>query len=203
MFAGPNENDFDAESGDDIMVQGESVMRSEGMLGFDWVSFEEHFTTGADADMRVKIFTNVEADILRNRFDRVEAMSGSGLDDVLIGDDRVSPAGPFNPGVPPNEQSLEGDGLDRAGAERIDGLHAVLGFESVEAMQAVFGNATDIVFDRGNILLGGGGSDTIQGNGGDDIIDGDSWLNVRIAITDGNGNIIGSAEKMQLSLIHI
>ncbi|MFX5854738.1 hypothetical protein ABTE41_19475, partial [Acinetobacter baumannii] len=36
MFAGENENDFDAESGDDIMVQGESVMRNEGMFGFDW-----------------------------------------------------------------------------------------------------------------------------------------------------------------------
>ncbi len=31
MFAGQNENDFDAESGDDIMVQGESVIRNEGM----------------------------------------------------------------------------------------------------------------------------------------------------------------------------
>src|SRR3546814_10016595 len=30
LLAGPNENDFDAESGDDIMVQGESVMRNEG-----------------------------------------------------------------------------------------------------------------------------------------------------------------------------
>ncbi len=40
MFAGPNENDFDAESGDDIMVQGESVIRNEGMLGFDWSSYQ-------------------------------------------------------------------------------------------------------------------------------------------------------------------
>ncbi|WP_132257159.1 beta strand repeat-containing protein, partial [Methylobacterium segetis] len=33
-----------------------------------------------------------------------------------------------------------------------------------------------------NILLGGGGSDTIRGRAGNDIIDGDSWLNVRIAL---------------------
>jgi len=197
MFAGTNEHDFDAESGDDIMVQGESVMRSEGMLGFDWASFEEHTSFGADSDLRIKIFTNVEADILRNRFDRVEAMSGSQLDDVLLGDDRVSPAGPFNPGVPPNEQSLEGDGLDRQGVERIAGLHEVLGFATIEAMRGVFPTAGSIVFERGNILLGGGGGDRIQGNGGDDIIDGDRWLNVRIAIVDAGGNVIGSAEKMQ------
>lgn len=34
----------------------------------------------------------------------------------------------------------------------------------------------------GDILLGGGGSDTIEGRAGDDIIDGDRWLNVRIQV---------------------
>ena len=33
-----------------------------------------------------------------------------------------------------------------------------------------------------DIILGGGGSDTIKGFAGDDIIDGDKWLNVRIQI---------------------
>ena len=47
-----------AEGGDDIMVAGPGIERNEGMLGFDWVSFEEHTSFGADADMRVKIFTN-------------------------------------------------------------------------------------------------------------------------------------------------
>jgi Ca2+-binding RTX toxin-like protein len=39
-----------------------------------------------------------------------------------------------------------------------------------------------IAFDDGNILLGGGGSDAIEGRGGNDVIDGDSWMNVRIRI---------------------
>ena len=39
----------------------------------------------------------------------------------------------------------------------------------------------------GNILLGGGGSDTIEGRGADDIIDGDKYLNVRLTVrTDVN-----------------
>ncbi len=37
-------------------------------------------------------------------------------------------------------------------------------------------------FVGGNILLGGDGSDLIEGRGGDDIIDGDKWLRVRIAV---------------------
>ena len=37
-------------------------------------------------------------------------------------------------------------------------------------------------FGTGNIILGGDGSDIIEGRGGDDIIDGDRWLNVRISV---------------------
>lgn len=42
----------------------------------------------------------------------------------------------------------------------------------------IFSTAT-----AGDILLGGGGSDTIKGLAGNDIIDGDRWLNVRILVT--------------------
>ena len=37
-------------------------------------------------------------------------------------------------------------------------------------------------FGAGNIILGGDGSDIIEGRGGDDLIDGDAWLNVRISV---------------------
>ena len=37
-------------------------------------------------------------------------------------------------------------------------------------------------FGSGNIILGGEGSDIIEGRGGDDLIDGDKWLNVRISV---------------------
>jgi chemotaxis protein histidine kinase CheA len=106
LFSGTNENDFDAESGDDIMVQGESVMRSEGMLGFDWATFQD-MPLDAYADMRIPIFTTVEADILRNRFDHVEALSGWKHDDTLIGDERTlgDPDSTLNPGLPPPENT--------------------------------------------------------------------------------------------------
>ena len=39
-------------------------------------------------------------------------------------------------------------------------------------------------FGSGNIILGGAGSDILEGRGGDDIIDGDAWLNVQIGVYD-------------------
>lgn len=82
MFAGQNEQDFDAESGDDIMVQGASVMRNEGMWGFDW-AIHKGSTVAADADLLRPIFTTDEQDILRNRYDAVEALSGWDKNDVI------------------------------------------------------------------------------------------------------------------------
>ena len=51
------------------------------------------------------------------------------------------------------------------------------------------------VWAEGDILLGGGGSDLIEGRGDDDIIDGDRSLRVRISVRtnpDGTGPEIGS-----------
>ncbi|WP_036504552.1 hypothetical protein, partial [Nitrosococcus oceani] len=55
----------------------------------------------------------------------------------------------------------------------------------ISGLSALLDGATS--FSSGNILIGGGGSDSIEGRGGDDIIDGDAWLNVRISVrTDPN-----------------
>ncbi len=189
MFAGSDEHDFDAESGDDIMVQGESVMRNEGMFGFDWAIYKGS-GLAADADLRVPVFTTEQADILRNRFDKTEALSGWMHDDVLSGDDRTF--GTIAPGdtVATTEAIFFNDGLDQAGIDRVAGLAQI-----VAVGQTGF-------FESGNILLGGAGSDLMRGNGGDDILDGDRWLNVRIRITEPGAdntpaNEIGTIESLQ------
>ncbi|GEP12549.1 peroxidase family protein [Methylobacterium gnaphalii] len=189
MFAGGDEHDFDGESGDDIMVQGESVMRNEGMFGFDWAIFKG-MALNAYADMNIPIFTTEQADILRNRFDKVEALSGWKNNDTLIGDSRTAadaadvgePAGA--PITANNEGVFFNDGLSQAGIDRITGLRELLG-ALAPAKQAGASAAqleATIAFDSGNILLGGAGSDSLKGNGGDDVLDGDAWLNVRISI---------------------
>ncbi|GAM98317.1 hypothetical protein U91I_01950 [alpha proteobacterium U9-1i] len=175
MFSGPNEQDFDAESGDDIMVQGESVIRNEGMFGFDWVTHKGS-TLSADIDLQRPIFTTDQQDILRNRYDQVEAASGWNLNDIIRGDNRTG--SDLDPGDTPgqNETTLFMHELTQAGIDRIAGLR-VLG------NWAVSGNPDEIVYTGGNILIGGGGSDLIEGRGGDDVIDGDAWLNVRLLVT--------------------
>jgi Ca2+-binding RTX toxin-like protein len=179
MFAGSEEHDFDAESGDDIMVQGPSVMRSEGMLGFDW-SIHKSNTEAADSDLTKPIFTTDAEDILRDRFDAVEALSGWERNDVLRGDDRSSTPADGAGALAGAEGTMVGHELTQAGVDRIDGLRALLG--GVVA-QGTSGFEGGVAFDDGNILLGGAGSDLIEGRGGNDFIDGDAWLNVRIRIT--------------------
>lgn len=195
MFAGQNENDFDAESGDDIMVQGESVMRSEGMWGYDW-AIHKGFSRGADADLTVPIFTTDQAETLRNRFDQVEALSGSNFGDVLRGDSRSSQNAPEVPGAV--ESQMLNNELTQAGVNRIDGLRQLMG-DFVAAAPTTGDLEKVIAFDRGNILLGGGGADTIEGRGGDDVIDGDAWLDVQIS--DGAGGLYNSLQEIQSKLL--
>ncbi|WP_343894452.1 peroxidase family protein, partial [Craurococcus roseus] len=204
MFAGADEQDFDAESGDDIMVQGESVMRNEGMFGFDWAIHKGN-REAADSDLLTRIFTTDEADILRDRFDQVEALSGWEKNDVLRGDNRTN-VGPGDGEVDPDtglvEGRLDNNELSHAGVDRIAGLRALLG-DMIAAAPTAPGADLEraVAFDAGNILLGGGGSDTIEGRGGNDLIDGDAWLNVRIRVRDASGNEIGSAEGMTGAVI--
>lgn len=200
MFAGNEEHDFDAESGDDIMVQGESVMRNEGMFGFDWAIFKD-VEMNAYADMRIPIFTTEQEDILRNRFDKTEALSGWNYNDTLLGDDRVF--GDLAPGdtVATTEGIFFKDGLTQAGVDRIEGLRELLG-NLIAAAPADVDPETITAFDRGNILLGGAGSDSLRGNGGDDFLDGDAWLNVRIRITpvgaeNSDGNQIATVDSLK------
>ncbi len=202
MFAGENEHDFDAESGDDIMVQGESVMRNEGMWGYDWAIYKGN-TENADADLTKPIFTTDQQDILRNRFDAVEGLSGYKQNDVLLGDNRATafPTTP-DPEAEPGanlagaENTMIKHHLSQAGIDRIAGLRELLG--DLVQNTATVGEAAreaQIAFDDGNILLGGGGSDLIEGRGGDDVIDGDSWLNVRIRI-DAGSNLFYTADSL-------
>lgn len=198
LIAGENENDFDAESGDDIMVQGESVMRNEGMLGFDWAIHKGN-RVAAESDMRIPIFTNVADDILRDRFDQTEGLSGWIHNDILRGDDRGSTE------EIERELDMTGHELTQAGVDRIDGLRELLGDLAAEIPEDFTGDLESLVsFTGGNILLGGDGHDVIEGRGGDDFIHGDAWLNVRIRLTGvGEDNLAANEIATVDTLEHI
>jgi Ca2+-binding RTX toxin-like protein len=201
VFVGQvGENDYDAEGGDDLMSQNAAVDRNAGAGGFDW-AFHQYDTVGANDDMAINNFlpgNPLPIVVNRDRWQETEADSGSPFDDVIKGDDAV-------PSTVGGAGFTGCDALDQAGVDRIGGLAALL--------PPLAGNAqTDVVsggptcplsgpfWGAGNILLGGAGSDSIEGRGGDDIIDGDKALIARISVrTNPNdpATEIGSTDLME------
>ena len=176
-----NDTDYDGENGDDIMFESAGIQRNNGMDGFDW-AIHKGDANAADSDLGIRIFDARQALILRDRFDSVEGLSGWKHDDVLTGANKLLIGENFS------------DALTQAGVDRIAGLRAVLG------NPANTGNPNGVVFESdvntgGEIILGGGGNDTITGNLGDDFLDGDAWLNVRLSVrtwVDGSdSNLLG------------
>ncbi|WP_336270584.1 peroxidase family protein [Vreelandella arctica] len=202
LNGGNGDTDYDADSGDDIMVAGEGIQKFIGMWGHDWVIHKGQ-SVAADADMNVEVFTTLPLEVLRDRFSQVEAMSGWVHDDILRGDDRSDEEEEVTPLIadPTPEGNFVHNELDQAGIDRIDGLDRLITPDMMRnAEYWADGSGTEkLVFTGGNILLGGGGSDRIEGRGGDDVIDGDAWLNVRIAIManrDGTGGEIATVDSM-------
>ncbi|MGQ0674409.1 MAG: peroxidase family protein [Hyphomicrobium sp.] len=174
-------DEFIGEGGDDISVGGPGPDRHEGLSGFDWATFKDD-EFGVTVDMNVAAFDETpippsNAAVL-DRFGQVEGLSGSRHADILIGDDADA--------VEIANAGAQGSVLTNIAL--IDGLQELLG-------------AGVTSFGSGNIILGGDGSDFIEGRGGDDIIDGDSWLNVRIRISDAGGNEVDTVDSLT-GLLH-
>ena len=207
LFGQADETDYDAESGDDIMGSGASVYRYEGMFGFDWAMAKGDFTTtGVNFDFQIPIFTTIPNDVLKDRFDQVEAGSGWAYDDYLQGDDRGHKGGGSSaPDSVPTELFAE-HLLTQEGINRITGLNEWFGstggvMDTTDARYTLFGGLSPVpgstaasTYRDGNILIGGDGDDILRGRGGFDLLDGDAYLNVRIKIVV--GGITYSAESM-------
>ena len=165
LISGGGFDELIGEGGNDIFTGSDGEDHFDGGSGFDWASYKfDQF--GVTVDMIVNDFIEPpvapsNAGIL-DRFAFTEGLSGSAYADVLRGDDadatEIAVAG------------FTGSVLTQAGIDLISGLQALL-------------PAGITSFGAGNIILGGDGSDIIEGRMGDDIIDGDASLNVRIAVS--------------------
>ncbi|MGG7645384.1 peroxidase family protein [Rhodovulum sp. YNF3179] len=174
LIGGPNDNDLHGESGDDILFQGQGTHVNLAELGYDWIA-HKGMATHAEVDL-TKRLTTEQTEFFRDRYIDAEAVSGTGHDDLIWGDNRIGNAPPVDGAILDNEVTLFGNELTQEGVDRIEGLR--------ELLADMMGVGPDDLFTGGNILLGGGGSDTIQGRGGDDVIDGDKWLDARISVRD-------------------
>src|SRR5690606_30333020 len=170
---------MNGEGGDDIMV-GSSGPADKylGASGFDWATFKDH-EAGVDIDMGLRAFDAAPPPLqsaAAARFSGIEGLSGSAFGDLLRGDHENALTLPHI--------GAQGSVLTNVGL--IDGLQEFLG-------------AGVTSFGAGNIILGGSGSDVIEGRGGNDLIDGDKWLNVRISVrenADGTGAEIDTYDSM-------
>ena len=208
LFGQGDETDYDAESGDDIMASGTSVFRYEGMHGFDWGIGKGDLHSGVNFDLFIPVFTTVPEDILRDRFDSVEGLSGWKYSDVLDGDDRGHKGGGSSAPDSTPVVLFTNDVLTQEGIDRINGMEAWMGDAigvgaNAGVRQTLFnfasvGGAQQTSYRDGNILMGGDGNDFLRGRGGYDVLDGDAWLNVRIKIVIASGPNAGtySAELM-------
>jgi Ca2+-binding RTX toxin-like protein len=191
-----NDTDYDGESGDDIMVQGTGIQRSNGMFGFDW-AIHKGDPVAANSDLGIPFFPAQAVFTLRDRFDSVEGLSGWNLNDTLTGASVLKGAAGgagAGPGNPPDESALKSQNVSL-----IDGLAQLLGFDTpaeLALLAAMPINTTVLDTTTGaEIILGGGGSDMIKGNLGNDILDGDAWLNVRIRVTHNVGDTNTAANE--------
>ncbi|SFE15424.1 peroxidase family protein [Nitrosomonas sp. Nm166] len=188
-------DEFLGEGGDDLMNGKAGFDKNDGSSGFDWV-FNKGSIVAANVDLAKPIPQDdrVPPDLL-DRYDFVEAASGWNLDDVVRGDSRTNLELEF---VDP--LTGQNNALDNVNNPASGGHSAADRIALIDGLSTLLGGAT--TFSAGNILLGGAGSDLIEGRGGDDIIDGDAWLNVRISVRDANDSSIeiASFENMTGSL---
>ena len=206
IFIGqPGENDYDGEGGDDLMAQNPGIDRNAGAAGFDW-AFHQYDTVPADDDMNINnnlIGLPIQVVVNRDRWQEVEADSGGPFDDIIRGGIRV-------PSTVGGAGFAGCDAIDAAGVARIAGLNALIKtfptpVESIVAKSAAHycplngGSGTGFAWGEGDVLIGGPGSDLIEGRAANDIIDGDRYLHVRISVRNAAspGTELGTTDLME------
>ncbi len=158
-------------SGDDIMLGLGGFDKFNGLLGFDWASFEQE-EHGVSIDMERRVFVANQiapgGDAIRDFFVETEGASGTRFNDFMEGtEDQGLAAGVFN--------ELQNVGL----IFNLDTFFVGGQAANWDTTGAVIPGGTG--YNTGNIMLGGDGSDSITGRGGNDIIDGDAYLHVSLS----------------------
>jgi len=162
VLIGNSGNDLlDGFDGADIYVPGDGTDLNTGGLGFDWVTyFNDGQVGGVNEDLAN--FAPAPGLVLANlsdQFQEIEGLSGGDGDDILAGTSITALGGTV------------ANGLSAIDCSLVTGLTALLP-----------STITNCVWDAGDIIIGGAGSDEITGRNGNDLIDGDAVLQTWISI---------------------
>ena len=203
LDGGPGQDNHFGEGGDDIMLPSEGTNKFFGDFGFDWITMrgwpvgaEPTGAIGFSVDLDLLAVAGVPLNFndLRNKYRMVDGASGWKFDDILLGDNHVN-----DPAAPPELFNLPGTELLAGTAptqEPAVGVPGQFNFRGGSGAAKIAGLtqfmadfAAPLPFNAGNILIGGEGSDTLEGRGGDDLLDGDLWLNVQLRAVMNDGSV--------------
>ena len=162
VLIGNSGNDLlDGFDGADIYLPGDGTDLNTGGLGFDWVTYYNDGQVGG-VNEDLSNFAPAPGLVLANladQFQEIEGLSGGDGDDILAGTSVTTLGGTVSNGSSATDCAL------------ITGLTALLP-----------STITNCVWNTGDILIGGAGSDEFTGRNGNDLIDGDAVLQTWISI---------------------
>ncbi|MGF2948488.1 peroxidase family protein [Microbacterium alcoholitolerans] len=178
------DDDIEGEGGDDILVAEKfGTDRHLGNMGWDWVTYYGE-TEPVDADFNFTLLQRPDTTAVRDRFDQLEALSGGAGNDILRGPD-IAVEGEFLG----DEEYLHK--MTESTLDLVDGLREMLHPAGMNFGQQFMRNGPIIDSDGfPSIIIGGDGSDLIEGRAGNDYIDGDAYLAVELGLVDASGAII-------------
>ena len=190
VIGGLGNDDIEGEGGDDILIgRGVGTDRHLGNLGFDWLTYYgEPLDVTADFAFS-RVFQ--QQNPLPSRFDHLEALSGGQGNDTLRGA-MVSPDDLLESEIPLTKATEESLTL-------VDGLAALLrpaGAPFDYAAPFLRGTPESDTDGVHEVIIGGVGSDVVEGRGGNDYLDGDAMLRVQLVHTP-TGERFDSAAHVQ------
>lgn len=150
------DDDLSGEAGDDILIGGAGADVIDGGLGFDLASYAD-----AVSGVTIDLITGISSD--GDSLVSVEALVGSGFDDILTGAD----GGSYLGGGAGDDTLFGGVGQDSfEGGDGDDTVRAAAGNDTI------YGNDGDDDLSGGDgddLLIGGAGADILNGGNGYDI----------------------------------
>ena len=164
------------EGGDDIFVGSDAQDKMDGMSGFDWVTYKND-RFGVTADLDLAGTGAADGETPDHIAWRVSRRRLAHLDPGPVRRGR----GPVGLGIQRHPARRQRRCGHHSQSRRRHGRRAHQCRPDRWLAGRCLAPRRD-GFATGNIILGGDGSDIIEGRGGDDLIDGDTWLNVRISV---------------------